>query len=121
MVFTEHFPKPKILDHADHLECVSMYVSNSNIVSWAKNSLLKEGIHYNILNETHDYLSDGYRRLNLTFLQPREKMIRQYKQIGDDTNRRTLYYYIAFGCMTVFGTETMEREFNVTEDFEGNY
>ena len=73
------------------------------------------------LKETHDYQLDGYRRLYLTFLQPREKMIPQYKQIGDDTNRRTLYYYVTFGCMAVFGTETIQRQLNITEDFEGIY
>jgi len=78
-----------------------------------------EGIHYNVLKETHNYQSDGYRRLNLTFLQPRKKLIPQYKQIGDDTNRRTLYYYVTFGCAAVFGTETTSREFNITKDFEG--
>jgi len=39
-LFLGNFPKPKILDHGDNLECVSMYVSNSNNVSWTKNNFL---------------------------------------------------------------------------------
>jgi len=101
------------------LECVSLYVSNSNNVSWVQNNLLIEGTHYNVSKETHNYRSDGYRRFNLTFLQPRNKLIQQYKKKGDDTNRKTLYYYLTFSCMAVFGTETTSTEFNITEDFEG--
>jgi len=103
------------------LECVSLYVSNSNTVSWAQNNLLIKDTHYSILKEIHNYQSDGYRRLNLTFLQPRNKLIPQYKHIEDDISRRTLYYNITFGCMAVFGNETVVGKFYLAVDHIGSY
>ena len=115
-------PHPKIVDRGKSLECVSLYVSNSNNVWWVDQSQLIKGQNYTVETmetETHNPGSDTYNRLKLNFSSPKRELFKHFQQILDDTRRRTLCYYLTFECGARFDKETLLHKSNVTVDFEG--
>ena len=120
--FTENLPNPKIITRGHSLECVSLYVNNSNDVWWIDHEQLSKGEDYTvetINNQTHNPYNDTYNRLKLTFLKPKLKI---FKKIQDDTRRSTLYFNstFPFECRARFDTETLIYNTNVV-DYEGKY
>ena len=120
--FLGNLPYPKIVTRGQSLECVSLYVSNSNSVWWIDHQQLTKGEDYiveTINNQTHKPYTDTYNRLKLTFLKPKLEI---FKEILDDTRRRTLYFNstFPFECRAKFDTETLIYKTNVV-DYEGKY
>ena len=115
-------PHPKIVDRGNSLECVSLYVSNSNNVWWVDQPQLIKGQNYTvetIETQTHNPDLDTYNRLKLNFLSSKEKLFKHFQQILDDTRRKTLCYYLTFECGAQFDKETLLHKSNVTVDFQG--
>ena len=115
-------PHPKIVDRGNSLECVSLYVSNSNHVWWVDQPQLIKGQNYTvetIETQTHNPDIDSYNRLKLNFLSSKEKLFKHFQQILDDTRRKTLCYFLTFECGARFDKETLLHKSNVTFDFEG--
>ena len=108
-----NFPHPVIRKkYSGKLECASLYVTNSNNLTWQPtNKNITKGAHY-WLNETHDYLSDGYRRLQLSI---KNKKLPGMFGIQDfDVTENMRSYYLTFLCIASFGNETVSRDYNAT-------
>ena len=114
-----NFPRPKINDDGRSTECVSIYVSNSNDVSIIDNSQLTKGTHYTVEQNATSHLTTGYLRLRVKFLDDRLKLFSPFKQIDDDLQKKSLYYYVTFKCQAVFGTENVSGEYRVKAYYEG--
>ena len=117
-----NLPYPKIVSRKQSLECVCLYVSNSNNVWWIDHSQLVKGKDYFVetnTNQNHNSVTNSYNRLRLTFLKTKLEI---FKTVFDDTRRRTLYFNstIPFECRARFDTETLIHKSNVI-DYEGMY
>ena len=109
------------MDRGQSLECVSLFVTNSNHVWWIDQPQLIKGQDYTnelVKNEKHNR-EDSYHRLKLTFLNSKVDTFERFNQTIDDTRRRTLYHFLTFECGAKFDTEVLLHKSNVTVDFEG--
>jgi len=118
-LFKGNFPRPVIRDYGEKFECISLYVKNSNNLSWLpdQKSVL-EGVHYT-LRETHDYLSDGYRRLELRIID--KDLAGKFGEKAFDVVENMQYYYIAFPCIATFWNEPISRDYNITFTEKGKF
>ena len=117
----DNLPHPSIVDRGQSIECVSLFVPNSNYIWWIDHPILVKGIDYKVevvQNETHNR-EDGYHRLRLLFLNSKVDIFERFNQTIDDTNRSTLYHYSTFECGARFDTEILLHKSIVKVDFEG--
>ena len=99
-----------------------MHVNNSNDVWWIDHPQLINGKDYiveTIANQTHQPDRDGYNRLKLTFLKIKKDIFKRFQQIKDNINRKTLSYYLTFGCGTRYDKEKLFHKSDIVVDFEG--
>ena len=66
------------------------------------------------------YTPDGYKRLNVKFTKSRLELFSPFKQVGDNTDRGTFFYYVTFVCKVKIFAE-LSTEYNVTVDFQGMF
>ena len=119
-----NLPSPTIVDRGQSLECVSLFVSNSNKVWWIDQPQLIKGKDYTVElveNKTHSLDLDGYQRLKLIFLNERKEIFKNFQQNIDDTQKNTLCYYLTFACGAQFDKVILIQKINITVGFEGKY